>query len=131
MTGGHAGGAGQFSRPHVSKYHSARSRETEQSKARRKAQCADLSSHRLSDEVFPATYESGNARGTAEFTTMPSVKRQFKATELWTTPSTRAARGGEGSESEENTRVSTWTGKQLVETTQALDEPRHHTAKTV
>ena len=32
---------------------------------------------------------------------------------------------------EENTWVSTWTGEQLVETMQALDEPRHHTAKTV
>ena len=39
--------------------------------------------HRLSDEVFLATHESGNTRGTAEFTTMPRVKRQFKATELW------------------------------------------------
>ena len=52
------------------------------------------------------------------------------------TPSTRAARGREGSEhvkkrAEENTWISTWTGEQLVETTQALDEPRHHTAKTV
>ena len=28
-----------------------------------------------------------------------------------------------------NTWVSTWTGEQLVETTQALDKPRHHTAK--
>ena len=41
------------------------------------------SRHRLSDEVFPATHESSNTRGTAEFTTMPRVKRQFKATELW------------------------------------------------
>ena len=32
---------------------------------------------------------------------------------------------------EENTWVSTWTGEQLVEPPQALDEPRHHTAKTV
>ena len=30
-----------------------------------------------------------------------------------------------------NTWVSTWTGKQLVEPPQALDEPRHHTAKMV
>ena len=30
-----------------------------------------------------------------------------------------------------NTWVSTWTGEQLVETTQALGEPRHHTTKTV
>ena len=29
------------------------------------------------------------------------------------------------------TWVSTWTGEQLVETTHALDKPRHHTAKTV
>ena len=28
-----------------------------------------------------------------------------------------------------NTWVRTWTGEQLVETTQALDKPRHHTAK--
>ena len=28
-----------------------------------------------------------------------------------------------------NTWVSTWTGEQLVVTTQALDKPRHHTAK--
>ena len=56
-----------------------------------------------------------------------------------TTPSTRAACGGQGSEwcwettgpRAANTWVSTWTGEQLVETTQALDEPRHHTAKTV
>ena len=30
-----------------------------------------------------------------------------------------------------NTWVSTWTGKQLVEPPQALDKPRHHTAKMV
>ena len=96
------------------------------------------SRHRLSDEVFPATHESGNTRGKAEFTTMPRVKRQFKATELWRQRPLHAQRaeGREGSEhvkkrAEENTWVSTWTGEQLVETTQALDEPRHHTAKTV
>ena len=97
------------------------------------------SRHRLSDEVFPATHESGNTRGTAEFTTMPKVKTTIQSNRaLDTTPSTREACGGEGSEwnwettgqhvkkcAEENTWVSTSTGEQLVETTQALDEPRH------
>ena len=57
--------------------------ETEQSKARRKAQCADLRGRGSSDEVFPATHKSGHRHGMAEFTTS-----------LKSTPSTRAAREG-------------------------------------
>ena len=69
------------------KDHCKRSRETEQSKARRKAQRADLRGTSSNDEVFPATHKSGHKHGMAKFTTS-----------LKTTPSTRATRGGEGSE---------------------------------
>ena len=78
---------------------------------------------------------------------MPRVKRQFKATELCRQrpPHAQCAerRGASGAgrppdhaqhvkkRAGENTCVRTWTGEQLVETTQALDESRHHTAKTV
>ena len=47
----------------------------------------DLRGTGSSNEVFQATRESGHKHGMAEFTTS-----------LKTTPSTRAARGGEGSE---------------------------------
>ena len=47
----------------------------------------DLRGTGSSNEVFPATRKSGHKHGMAEFTTS-----------LKTTPSTRAARGGEGSE---------------------------------
>ena len=57
--------------------------ETELSKARRKAQRADLRGRGSSDEVFPATHESGYRHGMAEYTTS-----------LKSTPSTRAARKG-------------------------------------
>ena len=56
------------------------------------------------------------------------VQRQFRASGAGRPPDhTQHVK----KRAEENTWVSTWTGEQLVETMQALDEPRHHTAKTV
>ena len=83
----------------------------------------DLRGGGSSDEVFPATHKSGHKRGTAEFTTMPKCNDN---SEQVVTTRPCAAR-----EEEENTWVSTRTGEQLVETMQAFDKPRHHTAKTV
>ena len=142
------------------------------------------SRHRLSNEVFPATHRTVTRRRPcrddlhAQWLEGTQTTRQSSGT----TPSTRAARGGEeesewcwvqpdhtkpraaraeacGKRStrrsvrEENTWVSTWTREQLVgnsaramechgerlmechddrkRTTQALDEPRHHTVKMV
>ena len=51
------------------------------------------SRHRLSDKVFPATHESGNTRGTAEFTTRPRVKQPSSGDNALYTRSAR--RGGE------------------------------------
>ena len=77
------------------KYHSARSRETEQSPT--KGAVCRPSRHRLSDEVFPATHESGNTRGTAEFTTMPRVKQSSSGDNALYTHSRVKARGVSGS----------------------------------
>ena len=135
---------------------------SEQTRAERRhgmtsAQRADLRGTGSSDEVFPATHKSGHKHGMAEFTTS-----------LKSTPSTRAARGGEGSEwcwvqpdhtqpraAREETCGREHVGqhvdgrtarrKATLEShgvpwrpechddrkrrTQALDKPRHHTAK--
>ena len=64
---------------------------------------------------------SYTTRSTAESTTMPQNQA------LETPDHAQHVK----KRAEENTWVITWTGEQLVETTQALDEPRHHTAKTV
>ena len=54
-----------------------------------------------------------------------------------TTPSTRAARGGEGSEwcgvppDHAQQREETYGSEHVGQHVQALDKPRHHTAKTV
>ena len=55
------------------------------------------SRHRLSDEVFPATHESGNTRGTAEFTTMPRVKQPSSGDNALYTHSRVKGRGASGS----------------------------------
>ena len=77
----------------------------------------DLRGRGSSEEVFPTTHKSGHKRCTAEFTTMPKCNDNSERVVLGDT-GPRAA----------NTWVSTWTGEQLVETVQALDEPRHHSS---
>ena len=129
VAGGDAGGAGQFSIPHDSEYHSARSRETEQSKARRKAQCADLRG------TGSATRCSRRRTRVATHAARRSSRpcREWNNWALETTPSTHTACEGEGRASGSGwhrTTRSEHVGQHVdVETTQALDKPRHHTAK--
>ena len=78
--------------------------------------------------MFPATHKSCHKRGTAEFTTMPKCNDNSEQPSSGDRP---LHAQHVTKRTEENTWVSTWTGEQLVETTQGLDEPRHHTAKTV
>ena len=49
------------------------------------------------DEVFPATHESGNTRGTAEFTTTPRVKQPSSGDNALYTHSRVKGRGPSGS----------------------------------
>ena len=153
VAGGDAGGAGQFSRPHVSKYHSARSRETEQSKDRRKAQRADLrgtdSATRCSrrrtrvvtqnNRALETTLTySAIASGDAENRTQV---RQTRTTKRQRPPPQRAeGRGASGIGYNQTTRshaqhVKKRAGRKHVGqhvNRQDLDRPRHHTtAKTV
>ena len=103
----------------------------------------DLRGTGSNNEVFPATHKSGHRHGMAEFTTS-----------LKSTPSTRAAREGACEREHVGQHVDSDAGKpwsamvserlmechddrkRLMEchddrkrTAQALDKPRHHTAK--
>ena len=149
VAGGDAGGAVQFSRPHVSEYHSARSQETEQSKARRKAQCADLqgtgsatrcsrrrtrvATHAARRISRPCQEWNNRALETLSCVAGNTSSLSLCLEGLHTAPF--VWRGGERvvlgdtRPRTANTWVSTWTGEQLVEMTQALDKPRHHTAE--
>ena len=91
------------------------------------------SRHRLSDEVFPATHEIGNTRhggvhDHAESETTELWRQRPLHTQRVKERGERVVLGDTGPRTA-NTWVSTWTGEQLVVTTQALDEPRHHTAE--
>ena len=75
--------------------------------------------------MFPATHKSGHRHGMAEFTTS-----------LKSTPSTRAALEGACEREHVGQHVDSDAGKRLMEchddrkrAAQALDQPRHHTAK--
>ena len=105
---------------------SARSRETEQSRVRRKAQCADLR------DTGSATRYSRRRTEQLHNTQHGGIHdHAAKNQALETASSTQTCKEGDTEPRAANTWVSTWTGKQLVEPPQALDEPRHHTAKMV
>ena len=78
------------------------------------------SRHRLQRRGVPGDAQEWPQTRHGGFTTMPKCNDNSERVVLGDT-GPRAA----------NTWVSTWTGKQLVEPPQALDEPRHHTAKIV